>query len=69
MIINVTVGIDLDNVTDPVNVVTRVTEGLGVCLRGVEGLTGFQVTQVLPEDEASPVVAKDPTPEEIQEDV
>lgn len=69
MIINVTVGIDLDNVTDPANVVTRVTEGLGVCLREVEGLTGFQVTRVMPEDEAPPVVAMNTTPEETAEDV
>lgn len=69
MILNVTVDVVLDEVTDPANIITRITEALTTSLRTVEGATSFQIVRVLPEDEPPPVVAKTPTEEETQEDV
>lgn len=70
MILNVTINVNLDVVTDPANIITRVTEGLGVCMREVEGVTSYQVTQVTPDDPEQPLEAPASTsPEETLEDV
>ncbi|UDL15890.1 hypothetical protein QEH42_gp099 [Microbacterium phage Pumpernickel] len=70
MILNVTVNVNLDEVTDPANIITRVTEGIGVCMRDVEGVTSYQISKVTPEDPEPP--SEGPamtTPEETLEDV
>lgn len=75
MILHVTVDTDLAAVEDPANVVARITDALTASLRTVEGIEGFRVTRIAPEDEAPPLEAKPapetepPTEEETQEDV
>lgn len=70
MILNVTVSVNLDEVSDPANIITRVTEGMSVCMRDVEGVTSYQITQVVPEDPEPPLEnPASTTPEEAPEDV
>lgn len=65
MILNVTLSVDLDAVTDPATIIGRVTESLGTAMRDVEGVTAYQVTRVTPEDEAPPLQSPaKTTPEE-----
>ena len=70
MILNVTLNVNLDSVTDPATIISRVTEGLDVCMRDIEGVSSHQVTQVIPEDPAPPLEAPASTTPEVElEDV
>lgn len=73
MILHVTVDVKLDDIVDPANFITKVTETLASSLRSVDGATTFQITQVLPSEEEPPVEAGDapisPPEEETLEDV
>lgn len=70
MILNVTVDVNMDLVSDPANVINLVTEAMGGVFRTTEGVTSFQITRVIPEDPEPPLEGPaSTTPEETADDV